>query len=464
MGKTVSGGDIMLSSVFDPFVQKSPISVMARGLIEHVLNPEQLNQWFDSTADSQYTKDLLFSSIFDIMSKVVLGSHRSVHAAYQATEEDIGVSITSVYNKLNGIEPHTSAQLVRYAARQAQPLVKKLGGTLPSPLPGKRIKLLDGNCIEKTQHRLKELRSLAAGPLPGKSLVVYDPVIRMPIDVFPCEDGHAQERSLLKTVLSTIEADDAWIADRNFCTVEFTCAIASRGAYFVIREHKKYPCQPLGKEKYIGKIETGKLYEQPILVRDESGCEHTFRRIRLSLKKKTRDGDTDICIISNLSKRSANVKKIAGLYRDRWRIETAFQQLALHMNSEINTLGYPRAALFGFCVALVVYIILCVIKSALAGVHGAAAIEKQVSGYYVADEISATYRGMMIAIDYDHWAVFQQMTPTQLVKILKALAANVRLSAFRKHPRGPKKPQPKRISCKNTPHVSTAKIISRRKK
>ena len=443
----------MLSAVFDSFARKSPISVMARGMMERVLNPDQLNQWFDSTAEAQYTKDLLFSSLFDIMSKVVLGSHRSVHAAYQATEEEIGVSITSVYNKLNGIETHTSAQLVRYAVDQAEPLVKKLGGKLPSPLPGKRIKLLDGNCIEKTQRRIEELRSLAAGPLPGKSLVVYDPVMGMPIDVFPCEDGHAQERSLLKTVMASIESGDAWIADRNFCTVEFTCGIASRGADFVIREHKNYPWQPLGKEKYIGKIETGTVYEQPIMVRDDSGREHPFRRIRIKLKKKTRDGDTDIFVISSLSKRSSNAKKIAGLYRDRWTIETAFQHLAQHLNSEINTLGYPRAALFGFCVALVVYIILCVIKSALASVHGADVIKNQVSGYYVADEISATYRGMMIAIEYDHWGVFQQMTPAQLVKLLKELAANVRLSAFRKHPRGPKKPQPKRISCKNTPHV-----------
>lgn len=437
---------------------------MARGLMERVLNPDQLNQWFDSTADSQYTKELLFSSLFGIMNKVVLGSHRSVHAAYQATEEEIGVSITSVYNKLNGIKARTSAELVRYAVGQAQPLVSKLRGKVPSPLPGKRIKLLDGNCIEKSQRRLKELRAMAAGPLPGKSLVVYDPVMRMPIDVFPCEDGHAQERSLFKTVLPSIGANDAWIADRNFCTIEFTCGIASRGAYFVIREHKKYPWQSLGKEKYIGKTDTGKIYEQPILVRDASGQEHTFRRIRISLKKKTRDGDTDICIISNLSKRSANPKKIAGLYRDRWTIETAFQHLAQHLNSEINTLGYPRAALFGFCIALVVYIILCVLYSALASVHGAEVIATQVSGYYVADEISATYRGMMIAIDYDHWVVFQQMTPSQLVKMLKTLAANVRLAAFRKHPRGPKNPQPKRISCKNMPHVSTAKIIARRKK
>ena len=157
-------------------------------------------------------------------------------------------------------------------------------------------------------------------------------------------------------------------------------------------------------------------------------------------------------------------KRLPDYIGDRWTIETAFQHLAQHLNSEINTLGYPRAALFGFCVALVMYIILCVIKSALASVHGADVLEKQVSGYYVADEISATYRGMMIAIDYDRWVVFQQMTPTKLVNVLKALAANVKLSAFRKHPRGPKKPQPKRISCKNTPHVSTAKIIARRKK
>ena len=454
----------MLSPVFKPFVEKSPISVMARAMIERVLNPELLNQWFDTTANEQYTKDLLFSSIFDIISLVVLGSRPSVHAAYQASKEDIGVSVTSVYNKLNGIETSTSAQLVRYAVQQVQPIIKKLTGPVQSPLPGKRIKLLDGNCIEKSHHRIKELRSIASGPLPGKSLVVYDPVMGMPLDVFPCEDGHAQERSLLKAVLSSIQPADVWIADRNFCTLEFTCGIVSLDAYFAIREHKQYPGESAGKEKYIGKIETGKVYEQSLMVQDGSGRQHTFRRIRISLSKKTRDGDSDIFIISNLSKRAANAKTIANLYRDRWTIETAFQHLAEYFNSEINTLGYPRAALFGFCVALVAYIILCVIRTALGSVHGADVIKKQVSGYYIADEISATYRGMMIAIDYKHWVVFQQMTITKFANRLKVLAANVKLSAFQKHPRGPKKPQPKRKSSKNKPHVSTAKIIAQRKR
>lgn len=454
----------MLRPVFKPFVEESPVSVMARGMIERVLNPDQLNQWFNETANNQYTKDLLFSSLFDIMSLVVHGRHRSVHAAYQASKEDICVSVTSVYNKLNGIETETSAQLVRYAAGQAAPIIKKLHGTNPDLLPGLRVKLLDGNCIEKSHHRIKELRSLSAGPLPGKSLVVYDPAMRLPIDIFPCEDGHSQERSLLKGVLSTVDPKDVWIADRNFCTLDFTCSIASKKAYFAIREHKKYPFQLIGKEKYIGKTETGKVYEQGILVVDSVGQEHNFRRIRVNLKKNTRDGDSDIFIISNLSKTKANAKKIAGLYRGRWTIETAFQHLADYFNSEINALGYPRAALFGFCVALVSYIILSVIKAAMSSAHGANVVENEISGYYLADELSATYRGMLIAISKENWIVFQQMTANKFATILKQLAEKMKLYRFQKHPRGPKKPQPKRKGSKNTPHVSTAQILANRKK
>lgn len=454
----------MLSPVFAPFIKNSPISVMARGLLERVLNPEQLDEWFDSTAKEQYTKDLLFSTLFNLMSQVVQGSQRSIHAAFQASQDEIAVSITSIYNKLNGMEPGTSAALVRYAAGQVEPIIRKLLGKQNSPLPGKRIKLLDGNCIEKSHHRIKELRSIAAGPLPGKSLVVYDPMLHLPIDMFPCEDGHAQERSLLKTVLESIVVDDVWIADRNFCVVEFTCGIDKRNAWFIIREHGNYPFELTGKEKYIGKIETGTVYEQPILVRYDAGEEHTFRRIRVKLKGETRDGDTEIFIITNLSKSAANAKIVARLYRDRWTIETAFQRLAEYLHSEINTLGYPRAALFGFCVALVAYISMSVVKAALGSVHGVDFIEQNVSGYYVANEIEGVYQGMMIVIGNEPWIVFRDMPPGDLVRLLKKLADNVKLSKYQKHPRGPKKPQPKRISMKNKPHVSTARILAERKK
>ena len=249
----------MLNPIFDKFVKKSPVSVIARGMMERVLNPEQLDQWFETTAQEQYTKDLLFSSVFDIMTQVVSGSRPTVSAAHQASKEEIGVSVTSVYNKLNGIEVNTSAELVRYAAGAVTPIIEGLKGTHRSPLAGYRVRLLDGNCIEASEHRIAELRTLSAGALPGKSLVVYDPVLGIPVDVFPCEDGHAQERSLLNQVLSTVKKGELWVADRNFCTVGFTCAIADKDAFIVFRQHGNLPYTDLGKERAVGKIETGKV-------------------------------------------------------------------------------------------------------------------------------------------------------------------------------------------------------------
>jgi hypothetical protein len=437
---------------------------MARAMIERALNPEQIDQWFEATAKEQYTRDLLFSSVFDIMSQVVSGRRRSVNAAYQASEEDIGVSITSVYNKLNGIEAHTSAELVRFASGQLAPIISELGGIEKPLLAGFRVKVLDGNCIEASEHRIKELRDIAAGALPGKSLVVYDPQLATPIDVYPCEDGHTQERALLSDVLPSVQPDDLWLGDRNFCVRSFLCGISDRQGYFIIRQHGNLPWEPLGKEVPKGRTDTGKVFEQPIRVFDEYGKGYEFRRIRVLLNKKTRDGDQEIFIITSLPKASANARTIANLYLKRWTIETSFQRLKKYFNSEINTLGYPPAALFGFCIALIAYMVLSVIMAALGSIHGTEKIKKEVSGYYIADELSGTYRGMMIAIPPKKWQIFRQMTHNEMIMFLKQLATRVKLSAFKKHTRGPKKPAKKRTSDSKTPHVSTARLVAGRKK
>ena len=130
-------------------------------------------------------------------------------------------------------------------------------------------------------------------------------------------------------------------------------------------------------------------------------------------------------------------KTIACLYRKRWTIEGVFQELAENLCSEINTLGYPKAALFGFCVALVAYNVLSAVKAALRRVHGVEKVEKEVSGYYLALEISGTYQGMMIAIPEAQWSIFSRLGIPQLAERMIQLAAKVRLSAFKKHPRGP---------------------------
>jgi hypothetical protein len=116
-------------------------------------------------------------------------------------------------------------------------------------------------------------------------------------------------------------------------------------------------------------------------------------------------------------------------------------------------LGYPQAALFGFCVALVAYNAMVVVFAALRSVHGAEKIDQEMSGYYIANEIAETYRGLNIAIPEPHWQMFVSMSAAEFASILRQLASKVRLRAFRKHPRGPKKPPPKRYSSAQQPHV-----------
>src|SRR5437764_4042558 len=80
-------------------------------------------------------------------------------------------------------------------------------------------------------------------------------------------------------------------------------------------------------------------------------------------------------------------------------------------HSAIHTLGYPKAALFGFGLALVAYNMLAVVLAALRGVHSAQSIDEDLSLYYGANDIAYTYHGTMIAIPDDEWSGFHRSRP-----------------------------------------------------
>ncbi|WP_216595547.1 hypothetical protein [Myxosarcina sp. GI1] len=291
---------MILGQVFERFVEESPISVMVRGLLETILSPQKLDELFEKSTQTQYTKELLFSTVVEMMNEVACGIRPSIHAAYQAKVSTMSVSVTSVYNKLNAMESNVSAELVRETGASMEAVVLHLKGKLPNWLPGYRLKILDGNAIAASEHRLKPLRTCNSAPLPGQSLVVLDPSLMLAVDVFPCEDGHAQERSLLNKVLSTIEDDDVWVADRNFCTLNFLSGIVARAGYFIIREHECFPWHDASEFRHIGLVEGGQVWEQTVKVSDNEGYLSTIRRVKVILDETTRDGDGEIFILTNL--------------------------------------------------------------------------------------------------------------------------------------------------------------------
>jgi IS4 transposase len=456
---------MILGEIFKRFAQESPLTVMAQGVMENALNPAIVDQLFEDVAEIQYTRKLLFSSVVDLMSLVVCRIKPAIHAAYKARKATVGTSIKAVYDKLDRIEPALSAALVSTTARRLEPVIDAMDGARAPLLPGYRVRILDGNHLASTEHRIEELRTLRAGALPGQALVVLDPRLMLATDVVLCEDGHAQERSLLGDVLLLVEPDDVWVDDRNFCTTEFLFGIADRAAFFVTRQHAStLRWEFAGKRRRRGRIATGEVFEQTIEARNPAGEILVLRRITVVLDQPTRDGDREIHLLTNLPAKDARAKVIAELYRRRWTIETAFAELAETLEGEVETLGYPKAALFAFCAAPVAYNVLSTVKAALRSVHGEERVAEEVSAYYVAEEVRMTHRGMMIAIPEDQWVVVREMTPRELGAVLVELAGLVRLEEYRKSTRGPKKPPPKKQSGAKTKHVATAKILAARKK
>lgn len=450
----------MLGAIFDAFVEASPVSVMMRGLMEKVLRPQRLDELFEQQAREQYTRELLFSELVDLMSLVVCGICPSVNAAYRSQAEALSVTRNAVYSKLNGVELQVSAVLLRETAQELGELVTQMGGDLPPGLEGYQMRILDGNALAATERRLDVLRSVAAAPLPGKSLVVLDPQRRLAVDIFPCEDGHAQERRLFPNVLKTVQPGQLWLADRNMCTLEFLFGIAQRQASFVIREHKTLPWQAVSELQAVGRVEGGELWEQRLEIVKDERC-LPLRRVVLRLDQPNRHGDTEIVVLTSLPT-SVAAAVVMQLYRQRWQVEGLFLTVTQNFEGEIKTLAYPKAALFSFTLALMAYNILATLKAALASVHGVGKIEAALSDFYVVDELQGTYRGMMIAIPPAHWRDFRDLSLADLASLLQDLAARVNLKRFLKQPRTKKQKKPPLISDPQRPHVSTAKLLAQR--
>ena len=453
----------MISAIFSQFVEATPITVMVRGIMERVFEPTKLDELFEVHTVKQYTRELLFKDVVSLMSLVVSGIHPSVSAAYKALEKDLGVSRPALYGKLNGMELDVSQALVRYSASNLQSVIAELKVNPTQLLAGYEVKIADGNHLSGTEHRLKVLRDNLAKALPGKSIAVLDPQKMLVTDIFLNQDGHAQERTMLPKILETVVAQQVWIADRNFCTRQFLAGIAQKDSYFIIRQHKSLPVNEISSLEKMGETKTGQVFEQQVQITDGNGLSLQLRRIVIELHQPTRHEDKEVAILTHLPCSVADAKTITQLYLRRWNIEGMFQVITETFNCELNTLGYPKAALFVFCVAIVAFNILSTVKAALKSVHGAGKVEAGLSDYYLVEEVQATYRGMAIALPAPLWLPIAQMSLTEFAQTLKQWASLVNFKRFCSSPRQKKKPKPKPTYDPKHPHRSTARLLQQQK-
>src|SRR6187401_1244894 len=109
---------MILGACFEKFLERSPVSVMVRGILERVFDPEKLERVFTDNAVLQYTRELTFAHCVELMSDVVFRIVPSVGAWYKAPQDEIPVTRQAGYDKLKHLELPTAAGLVAYAGRE----------------------------------------------------------------------------------------------------------------------------------------------------------------------------------------------------------------------------------------------------------------------------------------------------------------------------------------------------------
>jgi hypothetical protein len=450
---------MVLPAILDPFAQGAAPAVMTRLALDWMIQPTFVDPLLEQVAQGQYDREFLLSHFVEVMADVACGFRPSPRSAFLKRQFDRIASLSAFYAKLNRMEPAVPAAILAQTADRARELIEAAAGFLPEPITGYSARIIDGNVLAGTDHRIDELRSTRAATLPGKLLAIYEPISGLVRDVILEENAHTQERALLDQVV--VEPGQLWIMDRNFCVRTFLFRIHRSAAFFLVRRHKTcLPFEPIEPLRSVGRCDTGEIFEQPIWVDDpeSEGRRYRLRRIVLRLDRPTREGEPEIVLITNLPD-EIKASLCCQTYHGRWEIEHHFQKLTDLLHCEIPSLGYPRAALFAFCMSVLAGNALAVLTGSLRAVHGEEMVA-ELSPHALVNDVAEAYPGMMIAVPPTEWMFLKSYSASQVAELLTGLADRVPIERMLRSRRGPKKPRKDRGSPgSRIHHKATKKLL-----
>ena len=145
----------MWTEVLERFESHAPVSVMTRVALEHALPAYWVDEVFQANRQRQYPRELLFSSVVELMMLVSLGLRPSLHAATKKMAQ-LPVTLAALYDMVKRTEPQVLRALVQGSAARLQPVVAAVNAK-PS-LQGWQLRILDGNHLPASEKRLAPLR------------------------------------------------------------------------------------------------------------------------------------------------------------------------------------------------------------------------------------------------------------------------------------------------------------------
>jgi len=242
---------------------QAPGAAMAHPALEQALPASRIDEAFQTHRCRQYPRELPLSSVVELMLLVTLGLRPWLHAAVRGLTERLPVSLAALYAKVQRTEPGVLRALVQGSAERLIPLADCL--PRHQGLPGRQLRVFDGNHLPAGQKRLAPLRGLRSAALPGHTPVARDPDNALVCDIVACEDAYGSERTGAAVPVESARARQVWIGDRHSCTQAILQGLAGRGAACIVRGHGRHPrLQSCGPWREPVEVETGRVREQAI--------------------------------------------------------------------------------------------------------------------------------------------------------------------------------------------------------
>lgn len=392
---------------------------LAQGMIElfdHVLDDALCDEVFNAHRGRCYEDALTFPTLVRVVrDALVLHGGSANRAIGDAVDADrLGAAPSGVYRKLANLPPALSQALLRRGTARLAALAAADDGAarraLAACFDDLDVVVIDGKQLKKAAKRLLSTRAYTSGSLLGaKLLVALSLRSGLAVAANASEDGERNDVPLVGGLLEQMQVlrgggvaaaatarPFLFVADRQFADLNLPELFTRGGDHFLLRCQKSLTFEPdPSRPARSGVDEAGRAFTQAwgwVGSAEDQRQRRRRRYVRRITLPRPDENDDDVILITDLLDESAYpAAALLGLYRLRWTIEQAFQQVT-EVFALARLIGSsPRGIIFQGALCLLIYNMTLTIKGyvATAGRQEASAVSTENLFYDLSRELIA---------------------------------------------------------------------------
>jgi hypothetical protein len=351
--------------------RRLPLADAALRVLDFALDANFLAGVFEHHRGPSYEKEITFATFVHLMRDALLGHSGSAHQTFARAQQDglLGTSDQAMYAKLRRVPIALSVGFFSETSQRLQQLCPSVADEhLPKSLRAFQPLACDGKKIKYIVKRLKVLRGLKGNVFGGKLLAIQDLATGQCLALEAVADGEAGDNPLLQGAVQQLRQVASsrprlWVADRAFCDHQTLRLCSQDQDHFVIRYNARCRFSPNAeKPRREGIDSDGRPYYEEW---GWLGSDQNRREVRLITVLRGALDPLKI-VTSLLDADSYPATDVLLLYRQRWGLETMFQDVVQTFDLRHLIGSTAQASVFQAVFCLLLYNITRIIRDYVA--------------------------------------------------------------------------------------------------